>query len=114
MLFRLVNYTVLGIAAFYAVEGVGLVERGKYFPTLPRLEASASDPMAWVGAAQWGVAQLTNLAGQHEVTQPIASSISDPTQLTLDNVTTFAKRLEAKRNQTLQGYGINTGINPGS
>lgn len=109
MLFKLVNNIILGIAAFYVVENTGLIERGKYFPTLPRLEASASDPMAWIGAAQWGIARLTSMAGENHVTQPIAASISDPSQLTLDNVTTFAKRLEAKRNATLQDYGINPG-----
>ncbi|TKW60786.1 MAG: hypothetical protein DI628_07805 [Blastochloris viridis] len=109
MLFKLVNYTILGIAAFYIAENTGVIERGVYFPTLPRLEASASDPMAWVGAAQWGIARLTDMAGNNEVTQPIAASISDPSQLTLENVTTFAKRLEAKRNETLQNYGINPG-----
>lgn len=109
MLFKLVNYTILGIAAFYIAENTGLLERGKYFPTLPRLEASAADPMAWIGAAQWGVTHLAGLARDNEVTEPIAGAIADPSQLTLDNVTTFAKRLEAKRNQTLQSYGINPG-----
>jgi hypothetical protein len=55
MILRLANWAVMGIALFYAAEGVGVVERGKYFPTLPRLEASASDPGAWFGAMQWGV-----------------------------------------------------------
>lgn len=109
MLFKLANNIVLCLAAFYIAEATGLIERGKYFPSLPRLEASASDPMAWIGAAQWGIAKLTNLAGENEVTQPIASSISDPRNLTLENVTTFAKRLENKRNETLQNYGVNVG-----
>ncbi len=63
MLFRLANWTVMSIAIFYAAEGVGIVERGRYFPTLPRLEERASDPMAWLGAAQWGVQHLTSMAG---------------------------------------------------
>ncbi len=61
MLFRLSQHLLTAIAVFYAVEGVGLIEKGKYFPTLPRLEATASDPRAWLGAAEWG---LTNLGQQ--------------------------------------------------
>lgn len=98
MLFKLVNQTVMAIALFYAAEATGLVERGRYFPTLPRLEASASDPMAWLGAAQWGVGQLTTLARGNDVTAPIA----DVRNLNLQNVTTFAKRLEEKRDETLR------------
>ncbi len=108
MLFK-VDKLILCLAAFYIAENTGLIERGKYFPTLPRMEASASDPMAWISAAQWGVARLTDMAGSNEVTQPIAAGISNPSQLTLDNVTTFAKRLEAKRNETLQNYGYTPG-----
>lgn len=62
MIFKLVNYTVMGIALFYAAEGSGVIERGVYFPTLPRLEATASDPMAWLGAAQWGFSQVGSIA----------------------------------------------------
>lgn len=62
MIFKLVNYTVMGIAMFYAAEGTGLIERGRYFPTLPRLEESASNPMAWLGAVQWGVTALAGAA----------------------------------------------------
>ncbi len=64
MLFRLTNWTVLGLTAFYVAEGVGALERGQYFPTLPRLEASASDPSAWLGAAHWGITALTQGVGQ--------------------------------------------------
>lgn len=62
MIFRLLNSLVMGIAVFYAIEGMGLIEKGVYFPTLPRLEASAGDPYAWLGAAQWGFSQLGQLA----------------------------------------------------
>lgn len=62
MILRLANAVVMAIAVFYAVEGMGLVEKGRYFPTLPRLEASAGDPYAWLGAAQWGFSQLGQLA----------------------------------------------------
>ncbi len=63
MIFRLTNWAVIGLALFYVAEGTGLLERGKYFPTLPRLEASAGDPAAWFGAVQWGVTALTQGAG---------------------------------------------------
>lgn len=62
MIFRIINWTVMAIAIFYGLEGIGIVEKGKYFPTLPRLDARASDPMAWLGAAQWGFNQLGSLA----------------------------------------------------
>ncbi len=103
MLFKLVNYTVMGIAMFYAAEGFGVVERGKYFPTLPRLEASASDPFAWIGAAQWGVAQIASVARSNNVELPAVSSARD---LNLENVTTFAKRLEEKRDEALKGSAL--------
>jgi hypothetical protein len=54
--------------------------------------------MAWLGAAQWGVAQVTQLARSNETTAPVA----DVTNLNLQNVTTFAKRLEAKRDEALK------------
>ncbi|PZP39194.1 MAG: hypothetical protein DI585_04855 [Pseudomonas fluorescens] len=101
MLLKLANYVIVGIAVFYAAEITGVIERGRYFPTLPRLEASASDPMAWFGAAQWGVSQITTAAKQNEITAPIASA----EDLNLQNVTTFAKRLEAKRDATLNSFG---------
>src|SRR5690606_10216428 len=62
LIFKLVQYTVMGIAVFYAAEGTGLIARGQYCPSLPRLEATASDPMAWLGAAQWGFSQLGQFA----------------------------------------------------
>lgn len=103
MLFKLVNYTVMGIALFYAAEGTHLIERGKYFPTLPRLEASASDPMAWLGAAQWGVAQVVNLSRSGN--SDVASSGNDRS-LDLSQITTFAKRLEEKRDAVRQSTGF--------
>jgi hypothetical protein len=75
MLFRLANWTVMSIAMFYAAEGVGILERGRYFPTLPRLEARASDPMAWLGAAQWGVAKLASAAGAEGLSFPQATQV---------------------------------------
>lgn len=98
MLFKIVNYTVMGIALFYVAENTGLIERGKYFPTLPRLEASASDPMAWLGAAQWGVSHLTQMARNNDVNLPDTGA----RDLNLENVTTFAKRLEAKRDEAIK------------
>ena len=62
MILRLANTVVIAIVALYVLEGTGVVEKRKYFPTLPRLEASASDPYAWLGAAQWGFSQLGVLA----------------------------------------------------
>jgi hypothetical protein len=100
MLFKLVNNAVLALAAFYVAEGTGLIERGKYFPTLPRMEASASDPTAWLGAAKWGVSHLTTLARSNDITAPVA----DVRNLNLENVTTFAKRLEEKRDSTIQNF----------
>jgi hypothetical protein len=64
MIFRLTNWAVMSLALFYVAEGTGLLERGKYFPTLPRMEARAGDPSAWFGAVQWGVTALTQGAGQ--------------------------------------------------
>lgn len=100
MIFKLANYAVMGIALFYAAEGTGLIERGRYFPTLPRLEASASDPMAWLGAAQWGVGRVVNMAQNSDAVANVAESA--PRDLNLENITTFAKRLEAKREETLK------------
>jgi hypothetical protein len=85
MIFKIVNYTILGIAFFYVIEGVGLVEKGKNFPTLPRLEASASDPMAWFGAAEWGVTHLLGFANSKGVSMPSADGQS------------FIRKLEAQR-----------------
>lgn len=99
MLFKIANNLVMALAVFYVAEGTGVLERGKYFPTLPRLEASASDPGAWIGAARWGVGQVVQLARSNEVTAPVAQ---DPRDLDLQEVTTFAKRLEAKRDETLR------------
>lgn len=62
MIFRIVNWLVMAIAMFYVLEGTGLIEKGKYFPTLPRLDSRAGDPMAWLGAAQWGFNQIGGLA----------------------------------------------------
>ena len=70
MILRLANWAVMGIALFYAAEGFGVLERGKYFPTLPRLEASASDPGAWLGAVQWGVGFMTAKAQERGVELP--------------------------------------------
>lgn len=70
MIFRLINFLVLGIALFYVLEGTGLIERGKYFPTLPRLEASAGDPRAWLGAAEWGISHLVGAASSRGVAMP--------------------------------------------
>ena len=99
MIIKLVNYTVMGIAMFYAAEGFHLIERGKYFPTLPRLEASASDPRAWLGAAQWGVSKVAAVARNNQAPGDVAISDRD---LNLENVTTFAKRLEEKRDEALK------------
>ncbi|MFO0500421.1 MAG: hypothetical protein ACK5YK_01910 [Pseudomonadota bacterium] len=60
MIFRLANWAVMGIAIFYLAEGTGVVPRGAYFPTLPRLEESARDPAAWFGAVQWGFSRLAS------------------------------------------------------
>lgn len=107
MIFKLVNYTVMGIAMFYAAEGSHLIERGKYFPTLPRLDASASDYHAWLGAAQWGVSQVAGLArGNAAITQDVPVANLDPRDLNLQNVTTFAKRLEAKRDEAIKSAAI--------
>ncbi len=98
MLFKCTSNLVMAIAVFYMAENTGLIEKGRYFPTLPRLEASASDPFAWLGAAQWGVGQIVQVARSNEVTASIAQ---DPRNLDLQDVTTFAKRLEAKRDEAL-------------
>ncbi|MCA3244010.1 MAG: hypothetical protein INF43_01720 [Alphaproteobacteria bacterium] len=63
MLFRIANWTVMGLAMFYVAEGTGMLERGRYFPTLPRMEASAGDPGAWFGAVQWGFTALVQGTG---------------------------------------------------
>jgi hypothetical protein len=63
MIFRLANWTVMGLAIFYAAEGTGVIERGRYFPTLPRMEARAGDPSAWLGAVQWGFSALVHGTG---------------------------------------------------
>jgi len=101
MIFKLINYTVMGIAVFYAVEGIGLVEKGKYFPSLPRLEASASDPMAWLGAAQWGFSQMGALAssggGRDFNTGTVANLTGSFNSGTLQN---YAQRLSAQRSNT--------------
>ena len=58
MILRLANWAIVGLALFYMAEGTGVIPRGEYFPTLPRLEESARDPSAWFGAVQWGVSRL--------------------------------------------------------
>lgn len=91
MIFKLINYLVLGIALFYVLEGTGLVEKGKYFPTLPRLEASAGDPRAWLGAAEWGISHLVGYAGSKGVAMPSVDGQS------------FMRRL-ADQQRTTQGF----------
>jgi hypothetical protein len=63
MIFRLANWAVMGIAVFYLAEGTGVIPRGAYFPTLPRLEESARDPAAWFGAVQWGFSRIAGSDG---------------------------------------------------
>lgn len=107
MIFKIVNYAVMGIALFYVAEGTHLIERGKYFPTLPRLDASASDPMAWLGAAQWGVTAIAGLARPNTGnTTDTASNIGGALQTPdFSQITTFAKRLEEKRQASISYYG---------
>lgn len=62
MVLRLINYVIIAIVALYVLEGAGVIEKRKYFPTLPRLEASAGDPYAWLGAAQWGISRVSSAA----------------------------------------------------
>lgn len=108
MIFKLVNWTVMGIALFYGAEGVGLLEKGKFFPTLPRLEARASDPMAWLGAAQWGFSQLGQFAqsngGADFSTGSLASVSDNPT---FRNITDRISRSSGGGGGTnyLSGYG---------
>ncbi|MBI1309076.1 MAG: hypothetical protein GC129_04385 [Proteobacteria bacterium] len=101
MIFKLINYTVMGIAVFYAAEGVGLIEKGKYFPTLPRLESSASDPMAWLGAAQWGFSQLGTLASSRGADFS-TGSVAGITGKGFNSSTlqSYAERLSAQRGNT--------------
>jgi hypothetical protein len=96
MLLKLVHYTVTGIALFYMAENTGLIERGKYFPTLPRLEASASDPMAWIGAVTWGVSHLTQVAGSAAGTQ-VASGGDVSRPLSIGGANSFTERLTEQR-----------------
>jgi len=94
MLFKIVNYAILGLAAFYVAEGVGLLERGRYFPTLPRLEASASDPMAWLGALTWGAGRLTQLASGGQ------AAAGPGRELSLNTFNSFTQRLDRQRAAT--------------
>lgn len=55
MMLRLASLAITAVAAFYALEGAGVVDKRVYFPTLPRLESSAANPAAWLDAASWGV-----------------------------------------------------------
>ena len=67
---RLATLLVTAIAGLYALEFLGVVNKREYFPTLPRLEASASDPAAWGKAAQWGWERLPDLSGILPSTDP--------------------------------------------
>lgn len=97
MLLKLVNYTIVGIALFYLAEGTHLIERGRYFPTLPRLDETASDPRAWLGAFTWGVGQAGQLAtGGREIQLPPALS-STVRQLNLPSSNSYTQRLDTQR-----------------
>lgn len=74
MIFKMGNLLVVSLAVFYVAELTGLVEEGKYFPTLPRFEASAQDPMAWLGAAQWGLSKIGTLAVNEAYAQGLDTS----------------------------------------
>jgi hypothetical protein len=64
MLLRIATLGISAIAMFYALEGVGVLPRGEYFPSLPRLESSAASPSAWLGAAAWGVKWVACASGK--------------------------------------------------
>lgn len=86
MILRLANTVVLAIVALYVLEGAGVVEKRRYFPTLPRLEASASDPYAWLGAAQWGFGQLGVFAQNRGGNSFDTGSLSASTRSMLERV----------------------------
>jgi hypothetical protein len=102
MIFKLVNYTVMGIALFYAAEGTGLIERGRYFPTLPRLDATASDPMAWLGAVQWGVTAVASAATGTGNSGGYNGNSSSPVSLSAVNA--FTERLADARQHLTASY----------
>lgn len=52
---RIVSLILMAMAGLYLLELSGVVPERKFFPSLPRLEASAADPASWTGAAQWGL-----------------------------------------------------------
>lgn len=55
MLLRLCSWLISGIAILYVLEFTGIIQEREYFPSLPRLEANASDPSRWFEAAHWGI-----------------------------------------------------------
>lgn len=55
MLLRIASLGLTALALLYALEGIGVVDKRLYFPSLPRLESSAASPAAWLDAASWGV-----------------------------------------------------------
>lgn len=98
MIFKIVNYLILGIALFYVAEDTGLIEKGKYFPTLPRLDARASNPMAWIGAAEWGVMQVAQMANGSRQQVPGSTT----RQLSITGPSSFTERLNQQRQATQQ------------
>lgn len=105
MIFKLVNYTVMGIALFYAAEGTGLIERGRYFPTLPRLDATASDPMAWLGAVQWGVTAVASAAtGTSNSGNYANNNNGSGSPVSLSAVNAFTERLADARQHFTTSY----------
>jgi|GEM_PF-4868196 hypothetical protein len=96
MIFKIVNYLVLGIALFYVAEDTGLIEKNKYFPTLPRLDARASDPMAWLGAAEWGITHAVGMANGNARILPPGTA----RQLSISGPSSFTERLNRQRDAT--------------
>jgi hypothetical protein len=55
MILKLVSTIVMGIAALFGLEALGVIPANKYFPTLPRLDREANTPGNWMEAGNWGL-----------------------------------------------------------
>lgn len=106
---RILSLVITALAIFYVLEGVGVVDKRVYFPTLPRLEASAASPAAWLDAASWGVkwvscasqkGGLTTCAHQLDGQPGAAEQPADTAEAPADTHERFTDRVAAKHRPT--------------
>lgn len=55
MIVKILSTALLGIAALFGLEAVGVVPAGKYFPSMPRLDPETNTAANWLSAGNWGL-----------------------------------------------------------